>query len=188
MKIKQIGFMAIATIAMLSSCSSDLLDKNPTTAISGETFWMTDADARMALTGVYRRLQAGFFYGQGKLWLDTYSDNALDRHSYYGFGDLTQGIVNSTNVSDAFYNTPYAGISGCNFFWTISTRPRAPKHRKLYTKRKHDLYGLFSILISYRPLVLWYFIKLNRKPLTRAKSPKAQKKKSWHSFTASWTM
>lgn len=174
MKIKQIGFMAIATIGMLSSCSSDLLDKNPTTAISGETFWMTDADARMALTGVYRRLQAGF-YGQGKLWLDTYSDNALDRHSYYGFGDLTQGIVNSTNVSDAFYNTPYAGISGCNFFLdNIDKAPSTEAQKVVYKAEARFIRALFyfDLVQAFGAVVLY---KTEPKTVDEGKIAKSSK-------------
>jgi len=174
MKIKQIGFMAIATIGMLSSCSSDLLDKNPTTEISGETFWMTDADARMALTGVYRRLQAGF-YGQGKLWLDTYSDNALDRHSYYGFGDLTQGIVNSTNVSDAFYNTPYAGISGCNFFLdNIDKAPSTEAQKVIYKAEARFIRALFyfDLVQAFGAVVLY---KTEPKTVDEGKIAKSSK-------------
>lgn len=110
-----ISFVILLITGMFTSCKKDFLDKNPTAAISSETFWKSDADAQMGLTGVYRRLQAGF-YGRGKLWLDTYSDNALDRHSFFGFGNLTQGIVNPTNIPGAFYSTPYSGIASCNFF------------------------------------------------------------------------
>ncbi|MGE8377081.1 MAG: RagB/SusD family nutrient uptake outer membrane protein [Sphingobacterium sp.] len=143
MKVKQIGLIAIATIGMLTSCSKDLLDRNPTVNISGETFWKSDADAKMGLAGVYRRLQSGF-YGHGKLWLDAYSDNALDRHSYYGFGDLTQGIVNSTNVSSAFYNTPYAGIAGCNFFLdNIDKAPSTEAQKTGYKAEVRFIRALF---------------------------------------------
>jgi len=134
MKTKYIGIamIAIAMTAMLTSCNEDFLDKDPTTKIDGAAFWKTDADTKLGLAGVYRRLQSGF-YGQGKLWLDTYSDNALDRHSYYGFGDLTRGIVNSTNVTSTFYNIPYAGISGCNFFLdNIDKSPTADAKKTVY--------------------------------------------------------
>lgn len=117
MKTRQtnISLIILIIIGLLTSCQKDFLDKDPTTAISAGAFWKTDSDVQLALTGVYKRLQNGFL-GHRKLWLDTYSDNALDRHSFYGFGNLTQGIVNSTNVPSAFYAIPYQGIASCNFF------------------------------------------------------------------------
>src|SRR5690554_5132934 len=117
MRVKPTGISLIiaAIIGMLTSCDSDFLDRHPTAAIASETFWETEEDVQMALTGVYRRLQNGF-YGNRKLWLDTYSDNALDRHTFYGFNNLTLGVVNPTNIPGSFYNTPYEGIVGCNFF------------------------------------------------------------------------
>lgn len=117
MRIKPTGISLIiaAIIGMLTSCESDFLDKNPTAAIASQTFWESEEDVQMGLAGVYRRLQNGF-YGNRKLWLDTYSDNALDRHTFYGFNNLTLGVVNPTNIPSAFYNTPYEGIASCNFF------------------------------------------------------------------------
>lgn len=117
MKLRYIGniVLAFTLSGTIASCTKGFLDKNPTDAISSGTFWKTEADVQMALTGVYKKLQSGFL-GHSKSWLDAYSDNAYDRHGYFGFGDLTMGIVNSTNVPAAFYNVPYAGIAGCNYF------------------------------------------------------------------------
>ena len=117
MKANHISILLIACIVagVLTSCSKGYLDRNPTDAIAGETFWKSNADVQLALTGVYRQLQNGFF-GHRKLWLDTYSDNAYDRHGFYGFNNLTQGVVNPSNVTTAFYNVPYQGVASCNFF------------------------------------------------------------------------
>src|SRR5690606_21089180 len=112
---KNTMFLQIVLSGFLVSCDKEFLDKNPTDAISSQTFWQNENDVALRLAAVYRRLRDGF-YGNRKVWLDTYSDNALDRHTFYGFATLTQGIVNSTNVNGNFYSPPYAGIASCNFF------------------------------------------------------------------------
>ncbi len=155
-KHTSISFIIIM-IGMLTSCRKDFLDKNPTAAIASETFWKSDADAQMGLAGVYRRLQNGF-YGHGKLWLDTYSDNALDRHSFYGFGDLTQGIVNSTNITGTFYNTPYEAIAGCNFF--LDNIDKAPSSEVQKTKYKAEVRFIramiyFDLVQAYGGVILY---------------------------------
>ncbi|MBS1575170.1 MAG: RagB/SusD family nutrient uptake outer membrane protein [Bacteroidetes bacterium] len=117
MKIRYIGssIIVVLLLGMMTSCTKGYLDKNPTDVISSATFWKTETDIQMALTGVYGKLQNGFF-GHSKSWLDTYSDNAYDRFGYFGFDQLTMGVVNSSNVTTAFYNVPYAGIASCNYF------------------------------------------------------------------------
>jgi hypothetical protein len=138
MSIKQtsISLIMAIIISMLSACKNDFLDKNPTAAIASSEFWKSDTDTQMGLAGVYRRLQNGF-YGQSKLWLDTYSDNALDRHTFFGFNNLTLGVVNSTNVPGTFYNTPYEGIAGCNFF--LDNVDKAPVSDAIKTGYKAEV-------------------------------------------------
>ncbi|QIL40393.1 RagB/SusD family nutrient uptake outer membrane protein [Pedobacter sp. HDW13] len=156
-KYNKISLAVLIIIGMLTSCKKDFLDKNPTAAISSETFWKSDADAQMGLTGVYRRLQAGF-YGARKLWLDTYSDNALDRHSFFGFGNLTQGIVNPTNIPGAFYDTPYAGIASCNFFLdNIDKAPSSEAAKNGYKAEARFLRAMFyfDLVQAYGGVVLY---------------------------------
>lgn len=145
MKTKQtsISLIILIIIGLFTACQKDFLDKNPTTAISAEAFWKSDADVQLALTGVYKRLQNGFL-GHRKLWLDTYSDNALDRHSFYGFGNLTQGIVNSSNVPTAFYDIPYQGIAGCNYFLdNVDKAPTAEASKTIYKAEVRFLRAMF---------------------------------------------
>lgn len=105
------GILLVSMLAgLLPACKKGYLDRNPTDAISSGTFWKSNADVQMAMAGVYRRLQGGFF-GNRKIWLDAYSDNALDRHSFYGFGELSQGVVNPNNVTTTFYDGPLPGYS-----------------------------------------------------------------------------
>ncbi|WP_420151374.1 RagB/SusD family nutrient uptake outer membrane protein [Spirosoma sp.] len=109
------GLLTSLLLVTISSCQRDFLDKNPLNAISGATFWKTESDVNMALVGVYRTLQNAV-YGHRKPFLDAYSDNAYDRHSYFGFNVATQGVINSSNVNTGLYNQPYQGIAACNYF------------------------------------------------------------------------
>jgi len=159
MKTKYISILLITSmvIGLLPSCKKTFLDKNPTDAISSETFWKSDADVRMALAGVYRRLQNGF-YMQFKCWLDTYSDNAYDRHSFFGFGELTQGVVNAGNVTGTFYNPPYQGIASCNYF--LDNVDKAPISDGDKTKYKAEVRFLramfyFDLVQAYGGVVLY---------------------------------
>ncbi|MGS0525261.1 hypothetical protein ACU8V7_08815 [Zobellia nedashkovskayae] len=40
-----------------TSCESDFLDKQPSSQLSSESFWKTEQDVELALTGVYSVLQ-----------------------------------------------------------------------------------------------------------------------------------
>ena len=160
MKAKQtsISLIIVIIIGMLTSCKKDFLDKNPTAAVAGEEFWKSDADAQMGLAGVYRRLQNGF-YGHRKLWLDTYSDNALDRHTFYGFNsNLTLGVVNPTNIPGAFYNTPYEGIGGCNFFLdNIDKAPSSEAAKTVYKAEVRFIRAMiyFDLVQAYGGVILY---------------------------------
>lgn len=110
-----IAMLGIMVLTTHTSCDKDFLDKNPLDAISGATFWKTETDIQMSLTAVYRTLQNNF-YGARKPFLDSYSDNALDRHTFFGFGNYTIGVINANNINAALYNVPYSGIAQCNYF------------------------------------------------------------------------
>ena len=113
---KYIIAACILCVGITQSCKKDFLNKNPLDVLSTQTFWKSDVDVQQALAGVYATLQNSDFYAGRKPWLDAYSDDAYDRDSYYGFDILTQGFVNSTNVTGAFYGPPYRGIAACNYF------------------------------------------------------------------------
>lgn len=153
-----IPMLAIMLTGLMPSCKKGFLDKNPTDAISSQTFWQSDVDVQMGLTGVYRRLQSGFFSNR-KLWLETYSDNAYDRHSFfYGFQTLTLGSVNPTNVTTTFYTTPYTGISSCNFFLdNVDKAPISDASKNTYKAEVRFLRALFyfDLVQSYGGVVIY---------------------------------
>ena len=53
-------------LALFAVSCDDYLDKNPLDQISSQTFWNSQADAEMALTGIYARLTAStYIYRNG---------------------------------------------------------------------------------------------------------------------------
>jgi starch-binding outer membrane protein, SusD/RagB family len=124
MKFKIILSIVAATALVGVTGCKKLLDKNPTDKFSSGTFWKTQNDADMALTGVYSFLIQGYNYtsstntgqgwGAGTPYWETLSDNA-----YSGaWGNVSTGFIDPTTgtiQSDAYY-TPYRAIEASNVF------------------------------------------------------------------------
>ncbi|WP_138475018.1 RagB/SusD family nutrient uptake outer membrane protein [Dyadobacter bucti] len=170
------ALLATLVLGSTSSCDDSYLDRNPLHAISGATFWKTQADVDMALTGVYRRLQS-FIFGFRKPFLDTYSDNALDRHTFFNFNNATLGVINASNVNTSLYNEPYAGIAACNYFLenvgNVTAVPQGTKDR--YTAEVRFLRALFyfELVQFFGDVVLYKVAPETAEEAKIAKSPKA---------------
>lgn len=87
-------FNKIALIALLisaSGCSESFLDREPGYALTSNTFWKTEDDAKMALVACYRQLSSP--YRPEEMWFwETASDNAFCYHrnkDYRAIGDGT---------------------------------------------------------------------------------------------------
>jgi len=102
----------------ISSCKKDFLDLYPHDALSEGTFWKTEKDATMALTGCYNTfLGSKFNMDNYPLW-DCYSDNAWDWNDAVGARSGMTAPINPTNggLVTAFYNDAYGKIGTCNYF------------------------------------------------------------------------
>lgn len=164
------AIISLLTIS-LSGCSKDFLDRNPPDQFSTGTFWKTQADADLALAGVYSYLVQGYNYtsstntgqgwGAGTPYWESLTDNA-----YSGaFGNVAIGAIEATTggiQSDA-YATPYKAIETCNIFLAnvgkIKTidAPTMNKYigevrfiRGYYYFLLTQLYG--DVALSFRPL------------------------------------
>ena len=90
-------YILIASV-FLSSCKKDLLDVNPPDQLSTANFWKTEADADLALTGLYNFLYAssgGYATSQYTVmsW-DNFSDDSYGQYNYGGgTSALTSGIT-----------------------------------------------------------------------------------------------
>ena len=88
--------------AMSTSCSEDFLDRAPGNALSPATFWKTEADADLALTGCYRQLHNPFRLEEMWYW-DCASDNQYNFHSHEGWRSIGNGSMAPSGVSVVNY-------------------------------------------------------------------------------------
>lgn len=105
-----------------------MLDKAPLTEFANETFWTTEQNAMMALTGVYRGgiKMAGpsepdptdWWSYSGLLFLEFATDNAYDRRGDNSqFNKLTNGTLTPTiNALNIYWRISYNRIARCNYF------------------------------------------------------------------------
>ena len=89
---------------MSTSCSEDFLDRAPGNALSPATFWKTEADADLALTGCYRQLHNPYRLEEMWYW-DCASDNQYNFHSQ-NFSKLCGGLLDDGSVRNHIYYPP----------------------------------------------------------------------------------
>ena len=108
----------------LFSCE-DYLDKQPTDQLSLATFWKTEQDARMALAGVYSKMQirtiTGNDWGAGIGHWDCLTDNAYCPFAWeHAFQTIANGGQNASmglhTVIGDLYTDGYKAIAACNGF------------------------------------------------------------------------
>ncbi len=135
LKIKQKLVLSIALI-LIVSCS-DQLDLVPLDSFSNESFWTSESNALLALTGVYRgnishevtAAPTDWWSYAGMLFLDMATDNAYDRRGDNApFNRLSNGTMNSNNVNllEHYWERSYQKIGRANYFMENVTQTPAP--------------------------------------------------------------
>ncbi len=127
LKIKYVAILLVL-VSLCGACQKDFLDKNPLDQLSGNTFWKTQSDADLALTGCYSFLCKGFNatsvsaagagWGGGSMYWEAITDNGYTISSGNNFGGISTGVIEGTTggmQSDA-YTTSYQVIAACNNF------------------------------------------------------------------------
>lgn len=110
---KIIYLFSVVSVLMTASCS-DFLDRYPDDQLSPGTFWKTQSDALVALTGCYSGLNYNYnadIRVYQYCWEAT-SDNALMNFTRYGFQEIANGSISATSQ---YYNK----MSGIYDFTTI---------------------------------------------------------------------
>lgn len=125
-------------LVLFSSCKKDFLDKNPTDQLASETFWKTEADVQMGLTGVYNVMTNRSTFNHGRMLWDGLSDIAYLRDN----AGLGQGTIEATSggMVTSIYNDCYVGISRCNIFLANADQATMDDGNK--TKYKAEVYFL----------------------------------------------
>jgi hypothetical protein len=131
--IKIYRLIVLATALLLAACAK--LDKEPLDEISSSSFWKTQADADMALAGVYARLNCSTF-DFNQIMLDIMAGDANEAVSGQGGGQgyrlmaLGNILPTSGSMVTNIFTHCYQGISSCNFFLENIDRVPIPEDIK----------------------------------------------------------
>ncbi|GAA0879245.1 RagB/SusD family nutrient uptake outer membrane protein [Algoriphagus jejuensis] len=120
-------FLSAALLSTTLLSCVDQLDKSPLDSFDNATFWTTEGNAQLALTGVYRGgiVQNGtsvnpsnWWAYDGLLFLEFASDNAYDRRGdNSAFHRLSNGTLTpSINILGSYWASSYKNIANANFF------------------------------------------------------------------------
>ena len=112
---KLISIICIGTsLLFFTSCDKNYLEKYPQDQISSETFWKTQTDATMGLTGIYNAMTNHQALNHGRRLWDGLSEIAYSK----SFPTIAQGVIESSsgNIINSIYSDCYIGISRCNIF------------------------------------------------------------------------
>lgn len=135
--------LVIGAIALCFVSCSDFMDKNPLDQISSEAFWSNEAEVKLALAGVYSRLQAAPYQHD-----DAKSDvmaGDSDANQGQSWVLLAQGQIVPTSGSlvTEIWNNSYAGISSCNFF--LANVDKAPLPEAILKKYRAEVNFLRAV-------------------------------------------
>lgn len=104
-----LGFFLSLPI-LLTSCS-DFLDRVPNDSLSPSTFWKSESDAYLAMTGCYNGLTS--FIGANELmYWDCTSDNQFNYFSWEGRKKIANGDMRPSDTGTSFFS--FLDIRTCN--------------------------------------------------------------------------
>jgi len=170
---KIISIICIGTsLLFFSSCDKNFLEKYPTDQISSETFWKTETDATMGLTGIYNVMTDHQAFNNGRRLWDGLSEIAYTK----SFPTIAQGIIESSsgNIIYSIYADCYVGISRCNIFLANIDNVVMDEQKKLEYKGQ----ALFLRASFYFILTEFYGgVPLYTKPVTIDESKVEQSSK-----------
>lgn len=124
----------IGVVVLFAVSCTDFLERNPTTQISGPTFWDSQKDADLALAGVYSRLNSNTFNHEGVYDLAIMAGDANEGGQSLGAastGTFATGIMEAVSggLLANIYNQCYQGIATCNYFLENIDRVDMPMER-----------------------------------------------------------
>ena len=147
--------------ALLFSSCSDFLDRAPKDALSPSTFWTSESDAELALTGCYHYLES-ILGGYNMIYWDCTSDNYFNNFSWEGYKTLQDGNNTSTSTGTSFFR--FLDIRACNEYleneakiqWTSTEKQNQYKAeiraiRAFLFFWKSELYGDYPLITKVLP-------------------------------------
>ena len=118
--------LSILSLGLLTGCEKDFLDKQPLDQLSTASFWKTESDANLALTGVYylegeesktaAKQQYDLWNQDAYLRLfEATTDNGFEKDN--NVTDINNGTLISTyGPVNSLWQTSYVKIAKCNNF------------------------------------------------------------------------
>lgn len=119
---KYIVMLLCVAALMLDACKKGFLDVTPPDKLSSNVFWKTEADADLALSGLYNHLyQSGGGYATSMYEIfawDNFSDDSYGQYNYGGGQNaLSSGITpQSGDFVSNYYANSYKAIAAANSF------------------------------------------------------------------------
>lgn len=113
------GSLAALFGLCIAGCKKDFFDKQPLDAVSDATFWKTESDANLALTGTYRA-ESGWsgqdwWHPLSMMWLDLMGGNGSEKEGYPDH--VTDGTLTASYwVTSSFWSHSYQRIAAENNF------------------------------------------------------------------------
>lgn len=146
-----LGPVLAFTVILLAGCKKDYFNKQPLNAISDATFWKTEKDATLALTGCYD-IGAGwdgesFWMPRSMLYLDIMAGLGSEKELIPDH--ITDGTLTSSYwVVQAYWSNSYAKIATCNNFLdhidniSMDATKKAMLTAEVRTLRAYELFNL----------------------------------------------
>ena len=174
-------FAVLLMMIFAGGCKKDFFNKQPLDAVSDATFWKTEDDAMLALTGVYGTGGAGwrgedFWTPRAILYLDLMAGNGSEKEL------IPDKVTDGTNSSDywlmgAYWGNTYQRIQSCNNFLDhINDIPMdaAKKTAMIGEIRTLRAYHYFNLALYYGDVPLLQHVPKVSEANSVSRTPKAE--------------
>ncbi|MFY9150550.1 MAG: RagB/SusD family nutrient uptake outer membrane protein [Prolixibacteraceae bacterium] len=113
-------FSILVITFILAGCSDEFLNRSSLTSLADDTFWTTESDALLALSGCYSKLQDPYLFDSdpwagGVVRMDYMSDDGWCRWGWMAGGALSRGEHSTTDgMVSNLWKRCYETIVRCN--------------------------------------------------------------------------
>lgn len=141
------------TILFITSCT-DILEKQPPTAISDANFWTGESDALLALTGCYRFpsgwTHEDFAAPQGLLMLDFAGGNGTEKENFSTLGMASTNTLATSSLALNYWGNSYSQIAHYNTFLdNIDKCPMDGTKKALWTAEVKCLRAYYLFYLAF---------------------------------------
>ncbi|RCW33266.1 RagB/SusD family nutrient uptake outer membrane protein [Marinilabilia salmonicolor] len=131
---------------LTASCGESFLDLAPKDALSPATFWKSESDLELALTGCY----SGFESGDWLMYRECGSDNAFNNFPWEGWTNIGNGTLSAADPGSSYFS--YTTIYRCNeLIANVSTMDLEASTLEVYEAQARFIraYKYYQLVINY---------------------------------------